>query len=201
MTFENDGNNKLIMMLFLALYFLFFLCISFVWHSVENQSDEDKCLIDSNKSSSSNSNSPLFVSSSSLCDSNSSYANQVDSFPQTVPTLGESENTTHSYSNSLLEDEDDIDIMMSFDDFDTEREGDEEVHLIPHFDALKLSDLNNGKELTDWIHIFYHLVIWFTLNSLPRGFTSSFIILEKCNFDYFHIFFLHFHRKLSANII
>lgn len=146
MTFENDGNNKLIMMLFLAL--LPFLFTSFGWHSVENQSDEEKCSIDSNKSSSSNSNSPLYVSSSSLCDSNSSYANPVNSFPRTVAAFGESENTTHSYSNSLLEDEDDIDVMMLTDDFDIEREGDEEAHLIPNFDALKLSDLNNGKELT-----------------------------------------------------
>lgn len=118
-------------------------------HSVENESDEEKCSIDSNKSSSSNSNSPLFVSSSSLCDSNSSYANQVDSHPQIGSAFGESENTTNSYSNSLLEDEDDIDIMMLIDDFDIEREGDEETHLIPNFDTLKLSDLNNGKELTD----------------------------------------------------
>lgn len=141
--------------------------------AVETQSDDEKCSIDSNKSKSSNSShSPLFASNSSICDSISSNANPVNSSPQTAQPFGESENTSYSYSNSLLED-------PSSDDIDDEYyflpDEEEDVNLLPNFETLRLSDLNNG-ELNNpkWkIEINFVFFYRFTGNYQPTFFSDS----------------------------
>lgn len=67
---------------------------------------------------------------------------------KSLTSHAESENTTHSYSNSLLEDEEDNNGDVSDSDFETDDQYEDAHLLLPNVKTDKmpdLSDLNNGR--------------------------------------------------------
>lgn len=67
---------------------------------------------------------------------------------KSVSSNAESENTTHSYSNSLLEDEEENNGDVSDSDFETDDQYEDAHFILPNVKTDKmpdLSDLNNGR--------------------------------------------------------
>lgn len=67
---------------------------------------------------------------------------------KSISSNAESENTTHSYSNSLLEDEEDNNGDVSDSDFETDEQYEDAHLLLPNAkieNLPNLSDLNNGR--------------------------------------------------------